>query len=78
MGSVTIKVPAEYTITFEKNNGTGETEAVPGKEKAGGYELPECTTAPEDQEFDQWEVNGAKYDAGDEIPVTDNITVKAL
>ncbi len=52
---------------------------VPHKENAGNYKLPDCEfTAPDGQEFDQWEVNDVKYNEGDEIPVTDNITVKAL
>ena len=77
--SVIIKVPVEYTITFEKNGGSGEMSDVPHKENAGNYKLPECGfTAPEDQVFDQWEVNDDKYNEEDEIPVTDNITVKAL
>ena len=77
--SVTIKAPAEYTITFDKNGGTGEMADVSHKENAGDYELPACDfTGPDGAGFDQWEVNDTKYNAGDKIPVTDNVTVKAL
>ena len=77
--SVIIRVPAEYTITFDKNGGDGEMADVPYKENAGDYKLPKCEfTAPENQEFDQWEVDGNPHAVGEEIPVTGNITVKAL
>ena len=66
--------PDTFTITFDSNGGSGEMEAA--RVNAGEkYTLPECGfTAPENQEFDAWDVGKP----GDEIDVTGNMTVKAL
>lgn len=67
----------QYTITFDANGGTGTMESVT-KYEGEEYELPASTfTAPDDKEFDQWLIGEDKYDAGDEITISADITVEA-
>ena len=63
-----------YQITFDANGGTG-TMAKGSVEEGKTYKLPDCTfTPPAGKLFDKWD----KGEVGSEIPVTENITVKAL
>lgn len=65
------------TITFDVNGGTGTMENV---QAVTGYEymLPMCGfTAPDDQGFDCWSVNGDDKNPGDTIVITGDITVAA-
>ena len=77
--NVTLKV--DYgnfvTVSFDKNGGEGsmKSEVI---SQGSNYTLPACTfNPPTGKEFDKWEVNGTKYDAGASIRVNSNITVKA-
>ena len=79
--SITVKAIYEniptYTVTFDANGGTGTMESATVLE-GEDYELPASTfTAPEDKEFDQWLIGEDKYDAGDEVTISENTTVKA-
>jgi len=67
----------KYTVTFDANGGTGEMSVEPMEE--GKYTLPACTfTGPTaTPNFDCWLVNGVEKMPGDQIDVTDNVTVKA-
>ena len=59
----------QVTISFDKNGGSGEMQAV--KLKANeDYKLPQCTfTAPDNQEFDAWQVNNERKNVSDTIKV---------
>ena len=69
---------ADCTITFNAGGGSGSMESVPVK--AGtNYILPACGfTAPENQEFNAWEIGGTKYKVGDSYTVNGDIELKAL
>lgn len=68
----------QVTISFDKNGGSGEMQAV--KLKANeDYKLPQCTfTAPDNQEFDAWQVNNERKNVSDTIKVDKDLTIKAL
>uniref|UniRef100_UPI00288A9B7F S-layer homology domain-containing protein n=1 Tax=Peptoniphilus duerdenii TaxID=507750 RepID=UPI00288A9B7F len=67
----------EYNVTFEGNGGTGSM-VQKTVEKDKKYILPSNGfTAPEGKEFDGWMIGNEKKSVGDEITVTDNITVVA-
>ena len=68
------RAPAEYTVTFDPNGGSGTMEAV--TVKAGEkLKLPECTfTAPEGKEFERWELGAPD----EEVEITGNTAVKAV
>ena len=64
-------------VSYDANGGSGKME---GKElkKGSTLKLPaNGFTAPENKEFDGWEVNGKAQKVGDEITVNENTTVKA-
>ena len=66
------------TVNFDSNGGAGNMEK---KELNKGckYILPNNGfTAPENQEFDTWEVDGKKVPAGTEITVDKDTEVKAI
>ena len=66
--------PATYTVNFDANGGIGTMNDVTVTE-GEKLTLPECGfTAPEGKEFDRWDCGNP----GEEIPVTRNITVKAI
>ena len=66
-----------HTITFESNGGTGVMPKVT-KNADETYTLPECEfTAPENQEFDTWEIDGKKVAPGTEIKIEKDTVVKA-
>lgn len=69
-----------YTITYEANDGTGNTYA--DTATSGTYTLQRETetgfTAPEGKQFKGWEVNGIIYAANSPINITSDTTVKAI
>ena len=69
---------ADCTITFDGNGGSGSMDSV--TVKAGtNYTLPECGfTAPDDQEFNAWEIGGTEYKVGDSYTVDRDTEIKAL
>ena len=70
--------PVVYTVTFNKNGGSGSMSAVT-KNAGETYVLPACAfTAPVGKEFKAWEVGGEEKAVGDSITVNANTTVKAL
>ena len=82
----TITVEADMTVTasweqlpvvsFDAGDGSGEMDAVA---IAGEYTLPECDfTAPEGQQFKCWKVDGEEVKPGDEITVSEDVTVEAV
>ena len=69
---------ADCTITFNAGGGTGSMGPVTVKAGAN-YILPECGfTAPTDQEFKAWEIDGTEYKVGDSYTVLGNTEIKAL
>ena len=72
------KTPETYTVTFDKNGGSGSMADVK-VDKGSMYSLPACKfTAPTGKEFKAWEVGGVEKAVGDSITVSGNITVKAV
>ena len=69
---------AECTITFNAGGGSGSMDSV--TVKAGtNYILPECGfTAPDDQEFNAWEIGGMEYEVGNSYTVNGDTEIKAL
>ena len=69
---------ADCTITFNAGGGSGSMESV--SVKAGtNFILPACGfTAPENQEFNAWEIGGTEYTVGDSYTVNEDIELKAL
>ena len=65
-------------ITFNAGGGSGNMDSV--TVKAGtNYILPACGfTAPENQEFNTWEIGGTEYKVGDSYTVNGDIELKAL
>nr|WP_072514632.1 SHIRT domain-containing protein [Ndongobacter massiliensis] len=66
------------TVSYNGNGGTGKMD---GKKlnKGSKYKiLSNAFTAPENQEFDTWEVNGKKLAPGTEITVDKDTQVKAI
>ena len=69
---------ADCTITFNGNGGSGSMDSVTVKAETN-YILPACGfTAPADQEFKAWEIDGTEYPVNAPVTVTADITVKAL
>ena len=69
---------ADRTITFNAGGGSGDMDSV--TVKAGtNYTLPACGfTAPADQQFKAWEIDGTEYPVNAPVAVTADIIVKAL
>lgn len=69
---------ADCTITFDGNGGSGSMGPV--TVKAGtNYILPACGfTAPTNQEFKAWQIDGTEHPVNAPVTVTADITVKAL
>lgn len=66
-----------HILTFEANGGTGTMPDVSGIFTT--YTLPECSfTAPEGMYFKAWSVNGTEYAPGTTIPLSFNLTIKAV
>ena len=69
---------ADCTITFNAGGGSGSMEPVTVKARTN-YILPECGfTAPADQQFKAWEIDGTEHPVNAPVTVTADITVKAL
>ena len=69
---------ADCTITFNAGAGSGSMDSVTVKAGAN-YIRPECGfTAPADQQFKAWEIDGTEYPVNAPVTVTADITVKAL
>jgi len=68
----------DCVISFDKNGGTG-TMADVRKEVGDKYKLPTCAfTAPSNKRFKEWKIGNTSYDVGDEITLSESITVKAI
>ena len=69
---------ADCTITFNAGGGSGSMDSVTVKAETN-YILPECGfTAPDDQEFNAWEIGGTEYKVGDSYTVDRDTEIKAL
>jgi len=68
-----------YQVSFLANGGSGTMAVSESLANQAAYILPACTfTAPNEKTFDHWELNGEAYQPGDEITVTDDISLKAV
>lgn len=68
----------DCVISFDKNGGTG-TMADVRKEVGDKYKLPACAfTAPSNKRFKEWKIGNTSYDVGDEITLSESVTVKAI
>ena len=75
--SLKLPAPSEYIVSFDGNGGSGSMESKKVKE-GDEYTLPENGfTAPENKEFDGWEINGEAKKVGDKITVTEDTIVTA-
>ena len=70
--------PIMVDVSFDKGEGSGSKEKV-FVAKGSEYTLPngDGFTAPKNQEFAGWEVNGETKNVGDKITVNENTTVTA-
>ena len=72
-----IQGPASYTVSFDANGGTGSMAAA--NNISGNYTLPpNGFTAPAGMEFKCWSVNSQEKAPFTSIPVTADVTVKAV
>ena len=72
------ELPADCTITFNAGGGTGSMKPVTVK-VGSNYILPACGfTAPTDQKFKAWEIDGTEYKVGASCTVNGNTEIKAL
>ena len=72
------ELPADCTITFNAGGGSGSMKPVTVK-VGSNYILPACGfTAPTDQEFKAWEIDGTEYKVGASCTVNGNTEIKAL
>lgn len=76
--TLNVNYDKEYTVSFDKNGGSGSMPEV--KKKDGEtYVLPPCTLIPPDgKEFKTWEVNGEEKAVGDKIQITGDTTLKPI
>ena len=75
-----------YTVTYDLNGGSGEVE--PFTVSAGTFILPELpeypvnirdtVISPEGKWYDAFEIDGKRYEFGEEIEVTKDTTIKYL
>ena len=71
------KIPV--TVTYDGNGGQGAMEESKTLYKGDTYKVLASTfTAPENQEFDYWEIDGKKVATGTEITLTKDTVVKAI
>jgi len=72
-----VKPIPKYTVSFDKNGGSGTMQSVVMEE--GRYTLPECTfTAPAGKQFKAWLVSGRERAPGYEFTVRENTAVQAV
>ncbi len=73
-----ISVVLYGTLFFDKNGGSGIMDGQPVQEYTQTV-LPDCAfTPPDGCEFDQWEINGARYNAGATYTFGQTTTAKAI
>lgn len=72
------QTPEQFTITFDKNGGTGTMSDVT-KNKDEQYTLPACAfTPPSGKEFKAWQVDGTEKNVGYNIVVNGDKNIKAV
>ena len=70
--------PEQFTITFDKNGGTG-TMADVTKNKGEPFTLPACGfIPPAGKEFKAWQVDGTEKNVGDNIVLNGDKIIKAV
>lgn len=66
------------TVSYDRNGGSGDMDRKKLNKGSKYKILDNKFKAPENQEFDYWEIDGNKVAAGTEITVKDNTVVKAV
>ena len=70
-------VRSSYTVSFNANGATGDMNSVSAP--IGLFTLPKAKfTAPSGKVFSGWEVDGEVLEAGDQIEITKDVTLKAI
>ena len=71
-------VPTKYTLSFSSNGGNGTMSSMTRDENSWDY-LPTCTfTAPNNKEFDCYQINGKYYEEGQAYQFISNATAYAI
>jgi len=71
-------LPLCFSVIFDENGGSGVMDDCE-IEADTGFLLPDCQfTAPENMEFDSWEIDGESYQPGEEYALADDIVVMAV
>lgn len=68
----------EVKVTYDPGDGSGAMTGATLKRGSSYKILENGFTAPENQEFDTWEIDGKKVAAGTEITVTKDTVIKAI
>ena len=67
-----------YKVSFDANGGTG-TMAVQTVESGKTLKLPECEfKAPSGMAFSKWAIGDKQYDAGADVTISADTTIKAM
>ena len=65
-------------VSYDANGGSGKMEGKELKKGSSYTILPNAFTAPENKEFDHWEIDGKTVATGSEITVNENTTITAV
>ena len=65
-------------VSYEANGASGKMEGKELKKGSSYTILPNGFTAPENKEFDHWEIDGKTVATGSEITVNENTTITAV
>ena len=65
-------------VSYDANGGSGKMEGKELKKGSSYTILPNGFTAPENKEFDHWEIDGKTVATGSEITVNENTTITAV
>ena len=68
---------AEYTVTFDKNGGTGSMDSMTVKNGTKITLPSNGFTAPANKQFKNWLIGSTTYNVGATYTVTGNVTIKA-
>ena len=70
--------PVQVTVTYDANGGSGTMDSATVDKGSNYTILDNGFEAPENKEFDHWEIDGKTVAAGSEIPVNEDTTITAV
>ena len=74
--NVTVAEPTvTYIVSFSANGGSGSMPSIEVHESS--FKAPQCDFTYYDHTFKEWDLNGVKYQVGDTISISSNITLVA-